>query len=144
MFSGGSKFIAKIDLIEDKIEKFQLKNDKYSYEKSVYSSFDFNNYSQFYIVGTYSKKILLVDYRTNISYDTLIYHENGVNSLKFLKNQINFLSGARKDNYVHLWDIRNLKVPIASFYRNGNSNQKLEFDVDKEENYIFLANMVIY
>ncbi len=142
MFSGGNKFITKIDLIEDKIEKFQLRNDKNAYEKSVYSCFEFNNNTQFYLCGTYSKKIFLVDNKTNTPFDCLVYHENGINNMKFTKNQLNFFSGARKDNYVNYWDLRNLRVPIASFYRDGDTNQKLDFELDKEEKYLFMANRV--
>ncbi len=128
--------------MEDKIEKFQLKNEKNNYEKSVYSCFDFNINSQFYLTGTYSKKIILVDNRTNAPFDTLLYHENGVNSLRFLQNQINFISGARRDDNIYIWDLRNLNVPIGSFYRNGDTNQKLEIELDREEKYLFLANKV--
>lgn len=128
--------------MEDKIEKFQLKNEKNSYEKSVYSCFAFNSNSQFYLTGTYSKKIFLVDNRTNTPFDTLVYHLNGVNSLRILQNEINFISGARKDDNVHVWDLRNLKIPTASFWRNGDCNQKLDIELDKEEKHIFLANKV--
>lgn len=129
-------------MVDDTISKFQLKNERNCFEKSVYSVFEFNDSINFYLVGTYSRKIFFVDNRTNISFDSLLYHENGLTSLKFLDNKINFISAARKDNSVYLWDIRYTKAPIHSFYRNGNTNQKLDLEVDGEENFLFLANNV--
>ena len=84
----------------------------------------------------------MVDTKTNISFDTICFHEDGINSLIFLKNGINFISGARKDNNVHLWDIRKTNKPLVTFYRNGQTNQKLDILVDKEENCLFIANVV--
>jgi WD40 repeat protein len=146
LYSGGNKFIAIIDLNEDYVHKFQLKNNKGKNEKTVYSSIELNNKnknSSFFIVGTYSSQIYLIDKRNNIPFDVLYGHQNGINKIKFLKDEIHFISGSRKENYVNLWDIRNTKTPIKSFYRSGNTNQKLDFDLDTNEENLFIANDVI-
>jgi WD40 repeat protein len=147
LYTGGNKFLAIIDLNENFINKFQLKNNKGKNERTVYSAIEINNKnsnSSFYIVGTYSSQIYLIDKRDNIHFEVLFGHQNGINKIKFLKDEIHFLSGSRKENYVNLWDIRNTRAPIKSFYRSGNTNQKLEFDLNANEENLFIANDVLF
>jgi len=99
LYLGGNKFLAIIDLNEDFIHKFHLKNNKGKKEKAVYSAIELNNKnenSSFYLVGTYSNHIYLIDKRDNIPFDILLGHQNGINKIKFLKDGMHFISGAIK------------------------------------------------
>jgi WD40 repeat protein len=134
LYCGGNKLISKIDLVSDKIINIKLP------EKSIYSAFDFNYQSNFYALGTYNKKLFLMDYKTD-KCASYLYLENGVNQIKFYNNNpILFITGCRKDNYIYLWDSRMLNEPIFKFYRYNETNQKLNFAIDNKDNYIFCSS----
>ena len=42
-----------------------------------------NENSSFYLVGTYSNHIYLIDKRDNIPFDILLGHQNGINKIKY-------------------------------------------------------------
>ena len=134
----------KIDLTTDTIKKIELKNMKNREEKSLISCFDINLNNNFYALGTYSQKIFLIDSKNDKTIDELpIYHSNGVNKLLFLNNKPEqFLSGARKDNFIYLWDTRNLCEPIMSYNRINDTYQKLNFCLDKTEEILMCGNTV--
>lgn len=121
-----------------------MKNETGKKDKTLVSCFDFNHNLDFYLLGTYSKNIYLVDYRTDKTFASIQRHTGGINNLIILQNNNEFLSGGRKDNEVLLWDVRNLDEPVYSFYRNNPSSQKINFTIDDNDKYLFCANYVRY
>ena len=126
------------------LQSIDLKDSNYVKEKSKISCFDFHHRNKFYLIGSYSGKIYSMDYLSNKTIFSVDgKHKNGVNILKFLnrpENSLNFLSGGRRDNEIFLWDIRNITQPLFSFYRENQTNQKLNFVVDDNDNFLFVAN----
>ena len=57
-------------------------------------------------------------------------HLGGITTLHFSKTDPYFLfSGARKDNIVYCWDIRNPKQCLSFFERKSQTNQRMHFDI---------------
>jgi WD40 repeat protein len=133
LYCGGNKFANKIDLISDKKTNIKIN------EKSVVSCFDFNFKNNFYVAGTYSNSVFLMDYRSDKSFGYLDkFHTGGINQLKFCNINTNLLfTGARKDNQILLWDCRKVNQPLNSFYKNNSTNQKINFTIDHEDKYLF-------
>ena len=134
LYCGFDNFYAKVDLATDHIDKFQL--------NELISCFSFNHKINYYLVGTYSKNIFIMDNKFNKPINVLKYHCGGINTLLYL-NENNFVSGARADDEVLMWDIRNLKVPSHSFYRNNPTHQKINITSCKDR-ILFCGNHVIY
>ena len=80
LFCGLYKSFIKIDLISEKIQKFDLKQDQKD-EKSWVSCFSHNIKNDFFLLGTYTKKIFLMDRKNNTCFDTIEYHQGGINNL---------------------------------------------------------------
>lgn len=74
----------------------------------------------------------------------------GITQLKFLPSDDKILfSASRRSNAVVCWDIRMLgtndrgkrtHAGLASFERDGDTNQKLQFDIDDETNRLFVGS----
>ena len=56
-------------------------------------------------------------------------HKGGVTFLKADRNET-FFSGARKDNQIYQWDLRNYDKPLLAFQRNVTTNQRIYFDLN--------------
>ena len=146
LFCGFSKYFTIFDLVNDKqIAKIEpIQEENYTKDPSKISCFDFNHRNNFYLVGSYSGKIYLIDYLTNRTIFTISEkHKKGVNNLKFFnksENSLNFISGGRFDNEIFIWDSRNLSSPVYSLFRENQTHQKLNFVIDEGDNYIYVAN----
>ncbi len=141
LFGGLYKSFVKIDLISETIKKIDLHHRK-NEEKSWISCFSHNYKNDFYLLGTYSKKIFLMDRTNDTPIDTINYHQGGVNNLITLSDGMRFLSGGRKDDYIYLWDLRKTETPVSTFYRKNQSHQRNKFCIDKNEKYLILGNTV--
>jgi WD40 repeat protein len=143
IYSGNHKFFNIIDFTNDRVEKFQLKSlTKAGREKGSISAFEFHRFSPYYLLGTYSKKIFIMDYKTNCPIQELNFSEGGVNNLKFFNNDNNyFLSGGRMDNSILLFDMRNLASPVFNFYRNNQTNQRTNYSISSCDRYLFTGGM---
>jgi WD40 repeat protein len=140
LYCGLNRQIIKVDLISDKIEY-----KKISGESSPISCIDINQKNNYYISGSYSGKIYLIDKKSNQPFHIIQEkHPRGVNYVKFLKSGENFITGGRKDSEILLWDCRKLNSPIFSFYRKNETNQKLSICLDsgftETERYLYAAN----
>ncbi|KAL9924404.1 telomerase Cajal body protein 1 homolog [Glossina fuscipes fuscipes] len=66
---------------------------------------------------------------------TLGGHTGGITWLRYFPiNDSNWylFSGARKDNNILQWDMRNYTQPVSIFERNVNTNQRIYFDLKRE------------
>ena len=146
LYAGFTNSYLKIDLSTDVITKIDLKNlyNRNRNEKAIVSCFDKNYNNSYYALGTYTHKIFFIDSKTDkIIQELPEYHTNGINKLLFLKRKPElFLSGARKDNFIYLWDSRNISQPLSSFNRVNNTYQKLGFCLDKNEEVLMCGNTV--
>lgn len=142
LFCGLYKSFIKIDLISEKIQKFDLKQDQKD-EKSWVSCFSHNIKNDFFLLGTYTKKIFLMDRKNNTCFDTIEYHQGGINNLLILNDGMHFLSGGRKDDYINFWDMRKTDYPFQTFIRKNQTNQKIKFCIDKKEQNLICGNTVL-
>lgn len=63
-------------------------------------------------------------------------HRGGITYLRFLEQKNVLISGARKENDLFLWDLRNTQAPLGRLFRNVNTNQKIYFDVSNDEKWL--------
>ena len=66
LYCGFDNFYAKVDLATDHIDKFQL--------NELISCFSFNHKVNYYLVGTYSNSIFVMDNKFNKPINVLKYH----------------------------------------------------------------------
>lgn len=140
LYCGMNKQIVKVDLISDKIEY-----NKISGESSPISCIDITQKNNYYISGSYSGKIYLIDKKSNQPFHVIQEkHPRGVNYVKFLKSGESFITGGRKDCEILFWDCRKLNTPINNLYRKNETNQKLSICLDSDfsetEKYFYVAN----
>lgn len=141
LYGGYFKFASKIDLITNKQTNILNKIN----EKSYFSTFDFYYLNDFYLLGTYSKNIYLIDKQNDKVIEKIknSFHVSGISNLKFINKGLYFLSQAKKDNHILLWDTRKLNTYLNIYERNTvQTNQKTNFALDNEERYLFLGNKV--
>ncbi|XP_063722544.1 telomerase Cajal body protein 1-like [Symsagittifera roscoffensis] len=84
-----------------------------------------------YSMATYTGLIGLFDLKSGTQAAMLSggHRDRGVTSVKFSPDSQLLISGARRDNRLCVWDLRQLAVPLcASLARNANSNQRIDFD----------------
>ena len=81
--------------------------------------------------GSWEKNIYLHDARSIGQHPTKATkaHKGGVTRLKFSPCGRFLFSGARKDNSLFGWDIRNMKEPWLKMLRSSNTNQVIDFDI---------------
>lgn len=62
--------------------------------------------------------------------------KNGLTSLKFSNDGWKLFSGGRMDNEIICWDIRNPGNVLFSLKRVVNTNQRIQFDLTKDDKYL--------
>jgi WD40 repeat protein len=138
LYSGFMNHFMLTDLATDKSVRCNL------LEAGLISSFAFHPFNYYYLLGTYDKRIYLMDYKTNKPYSVLERHSGGINNLLFLNDGVYFVSAGRNDNEVLLWDSRTLERPVNSFYRNNPTNQRIGIAIDNSKNLLFCSNHVVF
>lgn len=89
-------------------------------------------------VGSWSSTISLFDKREEYRSDALQLngHRGGITYLRFLEERNMLVSGARKDNSLMLWDLRQPAAPMGMFSRAVETNQRIYFDVSYDQKWI--------
>lgn len=89
------------------------------------------------VAGTYSGQIGLYETNNNQCIQS-IQLNSGVTQVKYHTQNYNYIYTAqRTNNYINLYDCRKLSsTPIISYYRNGMTNQHIEFDIDCSGKYL--------
>lgn len=89
-------------------------------------------------VGSWSTTISLYDKRDLFQgeFCQMNDHRGGITYLRFLEQKNVLISGARKDNDLLLWDLRNTHAPLGKLFRNVDTNQRVYFDVSYDEKWI--------
>lgn len=90
------------------------------------------------LVGTWTGSISLYDNRNLNAGDLAIYdkHTGGITFLKFIHNDTYFISGARKDNKLLMWDVRYGSEPVLCLERFTRTNQRIYFDVSEDGKWL--------
>lgn len=70
---------------------------------------------------------------------TLRGHKSGITMLRYLRENGHcryLFSGARKDNNLYQWDMRNYRIPLRAFKREVATNQRISFDISSRKNWL--------
>jgi WD40 repeat protein len=94
------------------------------------------NYSNELAAGSWNKSISLIDTRDYLVTDTLQGHKQGITYLKYSANGEYLISGSRKDSNLLFWDMRNRSLPLYRFQRRVDTNQKIQFDISFNSNWL--------
>jgi WD40 repeat protein len=103
------------------------------FQNGIISSFAFNPVIRgMFAAGSYDKSVGIYDERQNGVLNSLAGHNGGITSLKFSSSGWYLFSGARKDDYIHCWDIRQQSI-LFSMKRCVDTQQRVLFDLDPYE-----------
>ena len=92
-------------------------------------------------MGKFDKEINLLDTNSDKVIYTIQGHVNGLTHVRFDPTNAHYLySGARQDNLVYMWDLRNLSNFTKYFERESQTNQRMKFDITKDGKYIILGH----
>jgi len=58
------------------------------------------------------------------------HHATGISCLKWHPGGLHLFSGARQDDTIRCWDLRNTSKAVQTYHRAGGTQQRLHFDVD--------------
>ncbi|XP_055855225.1 telomerase Cajal body protein 1 homolog [Episyrphus balteatus] len=88
--------------------------------------------------GSWNGVISLFDKRMpNMgSLHSLFGHNGGITFLKYSNDGNVLFSGARKDNGLCLWDMRDFSKPMAVLSRSVSSNQRIYFDLSPQNEWL--------
>lgn len=104
------------------------------------SSLACNSVDNIIAIGSWSTTITLLDFRESKygEIGQMNKHRGGVTYLRFLSGRNLLISGARKDNQLLVWDLRNITEPIVAmqFTRTVDTNQRIYFDVSSDEKWL--------
>ncbi|GES93892.1 telomerase Cajal body protein 1-like [Rhizophagus clarus] len=122
-------------------------------QKGIISCLAFNpDRSGLYAAGSYSQTIGLYDESNNELCCILQGTENesigDTIQVQFSRDGKYLFSSSRKDNYIRCWDIRNTGEILFKLERNGNTNQRLSFDLDITGSFLATGSldgkMIVY
>ncbi|CAB4431407.1 unnamed protein product [Rhizophagus irregularis] len=122
-------------------------------QKGIISCLAFNpDRSGLYAAGSYSQTIGLYDESNNEMCSILQGTENesigDIIQVQFSRDGKYLFSSSRKDNYIRCWDIRNTGNILYKLERNGNTNQRLSFDLDNTGSFLVTGSldgkMIVY
>lgn len=92
---------------------------------------------QLIAAGSWNRNVIVFDARTPAETASFFMgHSGGITLIKFAANPSYILVGARKNNSLLMWDLRNLQQPAVQFTRYVDTNQRIQFDVSCDDKYI--------
>lgn len=83
-----------------------------------------------YAVGSYNGTAVIYDECTHESLLELPCQSNGVTQVKFSANGAYLFVAGRQSNDILCWDVRMTRSVVSTLKRRGNTNQRIEFDVE--------------
>lgn len=106
--------------------------------KSPVSSLAINPNDNTIAAGSWNTVISLFDSRSinEGPYEQMSAHKGGITQIRFLSMKNMLISGARKDNQLLMWDLRNCNEPVQRLTRIVKTNQRIYFDVSRDEKWI--------
>ncbi|XP_065680183.1 uncharacterized protein LOC100205627 isoform X3 [Hydra vulgaris] len=97
-------------------------------------------YNGCYALGSFSKTVGLYDCNTDENICVMHGHKGGVTQVQFTNDGCYLFSGGRKDNEILCWDMRSTVEPVFKLSREVNTNQRIQFDIDRSDSYVFTGN----
>ncbi|XP_037036519.1 telomerase Cajal body protein 1 homolog [Bradysia coprophila] len=89
-------------------------------------------------IGSWNSFVTLHDVRSAklTMTDKLVKHTGGVTLMKFSSDGNRLITGARKDNKLIGWDLRNVTVPLFNLSRTVATNQRIYFDISSSDQWL--------
>ncbi|XP_065644495.1 MATH and LRR domain-containing protein PFE0570w-like isoform X2 [Hydra vulgaris] len=97
-------------------------------------------YNGCYALGSFSKTVGLYDCNTDENICVMHGHKGGITQVQFTNDGCYLFSGGRKDNEILCWDMRSTVEPVFKLSREVNTNQRIQFDIDRSDSYVFTGN----
>ncbi|CAG8528873.1 7927_t:CDS:10 [Funneliformis mosseae] len=115
-------------------------------QKGIISCLSFNpDRSGLYAAGSYSQTIGLYDESNNelccVLQGTKKELIGDVTQVQFSRDGKYLFSASRKDDFIRCWDIRNTGEILYKLQRNGNTNQRLSFDIDIAGSHLITGSL---
>ncbi|ETV85895.1 hypothetical protein, variant 1 [Aphanomyces astaci] len=107
-------------------------------QRGIISSIHFNpDHSKMYAAGSYSGSTCIYAEDSGELFMGLEGHDGqGVTQVQFTPNGQYLLTGARKNNTINVWDIRNTMQVLHAFERAAPTNQRIAFDIHIGSRYV--------
>lgn len=89
-------------------------------------------------IGSWNRSIKLYDLRTPrpMAEEELFAHKAGVTRIQFDSTGDMLWSGARRDDTLLGWDLRNPSTPLHTLQRAVNNNQRIYFDICIQDKWL--------
>ena len=132
----GKNFLCKLDLVK---QKEMLINYNKNYNNL--SCFDFNIKYSCYFLGSYSKNLLMCDYRTDKIIEEFKQNKS-INQIKLLDNKnYNIIVGFRNSDYICIFDIRKMNNYLYKLERDALTTQKINFVLDNKDSILYTGTV---
>lgn len=95
-----------------------------------------------YATGSYNGTVCVYSEPGNLI-ARLNAHNTGVTQVKFIQgigSPWYISAGGRMDSRIFFWDARNLKIPITIVHRRIENHQRLQYDFDPFDQYLFTGS----
>lgn len=151
-FIGGKKFARVFDSHFEKfyrIEKLLPKKIVISASATPQCIKPGHDLEDIVAIGSFDKTIYLCDVINHEKIGEINGHLSGITDLKFVpSNPYHLVSGARKDDFIYLWDMRKNDTYLKLYERDADTNQRIFFDISQNGEYLFTGdskgNLLIY
>jgi telomerase Cajal body protein 1 len=138
IYCGYDKYIKIFDISRPGKNYTDIKTSKDPYKlPGIVSSIAFSpTQNGVYAAGTYSKYIGIYIENNNEVLCIMECHSGGITHLMFSKDGNRLYSGARKDEIINCWDMRNPGKILNTFKRDVSTNQRIYFDLFEDSKYL--------
>ncbi|CAK4659257.1 hypothetical protein LEN26_005519 [Aphanomyces euteiches] len=111
-------------------------------QRGIISSINFNpDHSKMYAAGSYGGSTCIYDENTGEMFMGLEGHNGqGITQVQFTPDGRYLLTGARKNNVINVWDIRNTMQILHTFEREAPTNQRIAFDIHMGSRYVITGS----
>lgn len=109
-------------------------------QTGIISCFAMNPDDKMFAAGSYSKTIGLYSPSCPSAICVLHGQASGVTQLMYSSDGSKLFSGGRKDNQILCWDVRKLNEVLFCMNRDVTTNQRMYFDIDRENKFLVSGN----
>ena len=126
---------------------FNTKSKESTTISGILSIITFNpDFSGLYAVGSYSNSIAIFN-ETDNSVCCVMEDRSegtGISHLQFSNDGMYLYAASRKSSNIVCWDIRQTGTILYKLPRSAPTNQKLYFDITKDDNYLVTGSHVTF